>query len=103
MELDDKEALLLSTWVRTGLWVLPDVAAQLTVRAVPPLPPRRSGVDGEDEEEALHRGPTTWVELRLRGGGKVGTRGAWSDERVVAAAWLRCVPRACTEGAWRPL
>lgn len=67
MQLDDEEALLLSTWVRTGTWVLPRVAAHLHIAAV--AAPAQKGTAKAAKAQG---GSTAWVELRLRGGGQVG-------------------------------
>ncbi|EFN58196.1 hypothetical protein CHLNCDRAFT_142045 [Chlorella variabilis] len=66
MQLDDEEALLLSTWVRTGTWVLPRVAAHLHIAAV--AAPAQKGTAKAAKAQG---GSTAWVELRLRGGGQV--------------------------------
>lgn len=66
LQLDDAEALLLSTWVRTGSWVLPSIAARLEVRAVPrprSLIPSAGGAEAGSGD--------AWVELRMRGGCQV--------------------------------
>ena len=71
MQLDDEEALLLVTWVRTGAWLLPHIAAQLHVEAAPPP------TGSEERSGARARrgagGESAWLRLRLRRGGRVTT------------------------------
>lgn len=85
LQLDDAEAHLLCMWVRTGLWVLPNISAQLEIArasakeaaACAAAVSSSSGLC-EDEEAGSsggaaseQLGPTAWLKLRLRGGGKV--------------------------------
>ncbi|KAL4443501.1 hypothetical protein ABPG75_011238 [Micractinium tetrahymenae] len=92
LQLDDEESLLLSTWIRAGMWVVPSVAALLSIREVPPPASSSSSSgssgggssssssgsrvvrDGEEEgqqREAVAAGGTVWLELRLKQGGRV--------------------------------
>lgn len=84
LQLDDEESLLLSTWIRAGMWVLPSVAAQLSIREVPPpsaCSNASPGGEGDGEEaprqrhaEAGPSGGRVWLELRLKQGGRVRCR-----------------------------
>ena len=99
LQLDDHEAVLLATWVRTGIWVLPAVAVHLEFAAAEAPPPAAAaaapaGATVAAAEEAADAaaaaaaaaagaaelesgaswGPTMWVDVRLKGGGQVVAR-----------------------------
>lgn len=80
LQLDDEESLLLSTWVRAGMWVLPSVAELLSIREVPPPACSRFAAGSEEEAgkvqprcqgETGAAGASVWLELRLKQGGRV--------------------------------
>ena len=118
LQLDDAEAQLLCMWVRTGLWVLPNISAQLDIARASAneasacaAAAASSSSDGslcEDEEAGSSSGgssreaggqlgPTVWLKLRLRGGGKVRlSAGKEAPAPVLLDAWPQCArPAGC--------
>ena len=100
MQLDDAEAQLLTMWVRTGLWVLPRISGQLHIApaSAKEAASAAAGAHGGGEGRAAHRtedvGETSWLKLKLRGGGRVrGEPVAWGqhEARPVCTA---CPPAA---------
>ncbi|PRW56405.1 hypothetical protein C2E21_4538 [Chlorella sorokiniana] len=119
LQLDDAEAQLLCMWVRTGLWVLPNISSQLKIArasakeaaaCAAAASTSTSSSLREDEEASCSSsgssgaaseqlGPSVWLKLKLRGGGKL-----TALVEVLESDWRPLSLRLCLAGeheVWR--